>query len=351
MRVFAFWMFLFLTTFIFAQEPLRVGVILPLTGFNDFLGERCRKAIQMSLEDLPKEKRERLKLFWEDDRAVLKDSVLAANRLCDLEKVDVLVSWGAGTLRVIAPVAKRHDIIHINASVARNFADGQNNFSFWGRPENGAKLVVNKLKAEGKKRISVLYAETDPSIRHTKAFTEEANKQGLEVIEEQKFIPGERDFRITLLRLDEKKPDAMFVFAWLPEIEIILRQMKQTGIKTPITSIEGLNFVQDRSLIEGVWYATGTSPTAEFQTRYEEKYKIGGDFCESEFYDIIQLLAEIKDQFPNKKPSRTEIAEALKKIKDRPSASGQITVDPSGEILVTSQVITIKEGKAIRSSD
>lgn len=348
MRLFCLSILLSVTS-LFGVEPLRVGVILPLTGFNDFLGERCRKAIEMSLEDLPKEKRERMKLYWEDDRAMLKDSLLAANRLCDLENVDVLVTFASGAMKVIAPVAKSKDVVQISVAISNDLADGEHNFNIWGRPINSARLIADRLAAEGKKTVSIIRVQSDPGIRHEMALTQALEERGLKVLDVQKFNAGERDFRVMLIRLEEKKPDAIFIFAWQPEIEIILRQMKQLEIKTHVTSNEGFNFVQDRKLIEGVWYATGSNPSEDFVRRYQEKFKINGDFCESQFYDIIQILAEIKERYPDKNPTRKEIADALKLIKDRPSASGLLTVDKSGEIMIPSQIVTIKDGKAVRT--
>lgn len=337
----------FFCTALWAGEPLRVGVILPLTGYNDFLGERCRKAIEMSMEDLPANQRAQLKLFWEDDRAVLKDSVLAAQRLCSQEKVDVLISYGAGTLKVIAPIAKQHDVVHLNTSVNRQFADGENNFSFWGRPENASKLIVDQLKQEGKKTVAVLYAQTDPSILHTQAFIKAVQNAGLTIVAEEKFNPGERDFRIALLKLNEKKPDIIYVFAWFPEIEIILRQARQTGITTPFTGIESFNYIQDLSLVEGLWYTTGTCPSADFQKRYAQRYHINGNFCESQFYDFIQILGELSVSSPEKRLTRPQIAAWLKKIHNRPGASGIINVLPSGEIMLPSLLAEFKNGQRI----
>lgn len=332
----------------FALEPIKIGVILPLTGNNAYVGERFQKAVQMSYDELPAAKRSRYQLVFEDDQGLLKMDLLAARRLTELEKVDVLVSFAPGAFKVIAPIATQKDIIQLGVSLSHELADAKNNFTFWGRPSDCAELVIQRLQAENRKKIALLYVHNDPGVRQTEAFQNAAEKAGLTIAAKEHFPPGERDFRANLLKITASQPDVIFLFGWMPEIDILLRQMKQLDMKTPVTTIESFNFLENRSLIEGVWYATSANPTSEFQARFQKRYQLPGDWFESSFYDSIQLIYEACEKYPDGKPTRQEIAGALLTIKDRPSASGILTMNPQGQMIIPSHIVKMTDGQAVR---
>jgi branched-chain amino acid transport system substrate-binding protein len=332
---------------IFAAEPLRIGVILPLSGNMDYIGQQCRQALQMSYEDIPVAERSRYQLFFEDDQADLKQSILAARRLIDTRRVDILMTFGAGTMKVIAPIALQKDIVHLNLSISHDLADGRNNFTFWGRSSDGAPLVVRQLLAEGKKRVAVLNVKTDPSMRQTNAFIAEAEKNEIQIVAHESFNPDERDFRVILLKLKEAHPDAIFVYSWTPGIDIIASQMRQLGLKIPVTSIESLMFVEDKSLINGSWFATASFPTQKFSERFERRYGHPAKFAESNFYDYLQFISVVCKQYSDRKPTRAEIARGLLAIKDRASATGVISINEKGQIVVPTHLVKIVDGKVV----
>jgi len=88
----------------------------------------------------------------------------------------------------------------------------------------------------GFKRLAVLYLNTDWGRQSQKIFSEAAKADGLEIVASEAYQPDEKDFRSTLVRVRDAKPDAIVLISYYADGALITRQIRTVGLSTPIVA-------------------------------------------------------------------------------------------------------------------
>ena len=78
----------------------------------------------------------------------------------------------------------------------------------------------------GFKRVAVLYLNTDWGRSSQTIFTEAAKAYGVEVVAAEGYQPDEKDFRSTLVRVRDAKPDAIVLISYYADGALITRQIR-----------------------------------------------------------------------------------------------------------------------------
>lgn len=93
------------------KEPIKIGVILPLTGDAAFIGEAARNAAILAKESFGKT-RKNYELVFEDDQGDSKKTIFAFRKLVDVDKIRAVGTGFAGPGNAVAPLAEKEQIIH-----------------------------------------------------------------------------------------------------------------------------------------------------------------------------------------------------------------------------------------------
>jgi branched-chain amino acid transport system substrate-binding protein len=185
-------------------------------------------------------------------------------------------------------------------------------------------------------------------------FFEQAYKQnGGEVVKEQSYSTGDKDFKAQLTSIKSTKPDAIYVPGYYTEVALIARQAKQLGLKVPLLGGDG--WVGDSLItvagpsIEGSFFSNhyseeDQSPVIqEFVKKYKDKYGSVPDAMAALGYDSAKILADAI-----KRAGTTESAklrDAIAGTKDFKAVTGTITLDDHRNATKPAVMMTIKDGK------
>src|SRR5205823_1676798 len=70
-------------------------------------------------------------------------------------------------------------------------------------------------------------------------FKEGIAKNGGEIVKEQSYSSGDKDFKAQLTSIKAAKPEAIFIPGYYAEVALIARQARQLGIKVPLLGGDG----------------------------------------------------------------------------------------------------------------
>jgi branched-chain amino acid transport system substrate-binding protein len=179
-----------------------------------------------------------------------------------------------------------------------------------------------------------------------KALEEYKPQSKLEWAGVENFNPGERDFRMILWRLREKNPDILYVYAFDPEMPIILRQLHESGWKIPVSTITMFDMEVDNPLIEGAWYVGSDSPSAEHRKWYTQTFhKVNAPYGSALYSDYMEMIYEACESYKGPgKPSREYIAAYLRNLKDFHGESGTVSCSPKGVFSAPPTLLKIDHG-------
>jgi branched-chain amino acid transport system substrate-binding protein len=172
----------------------------------------------------------------------------------------------------------------------------------------------------------VLHLNTDWGRTAKDAFLKAAPALGMEVTAVEGYLSAEQDFRPTLVRARDSKPDGLVLLSYYADGALISRQARDTGLTLPIlagTSNYSPKFIElGGTGVEGVYVMSTFFPgdprqeVQDFVRIFRAKYDMEPDsFCAGA-YDTMNLFATLCDRYG---PTREAMQTGLMQIKDVPS--------------------------------
>jgi branched-chain amino acid transport system substrate-binding protein len=324
---------------------IKIGVVAPMTGDLAFMGEGIRDAILLAKENLG-DVRYTYDIIFEDDQLKPQMSASAVNKLISVDKADVIVSFGSGTGNVIAPVAEKNKVAHFGIASDPNVAKGRYNFIHWTPPAEENKVFVEELQRRGLKKLGVFESNQQGAAAAVADLHEKLKGTDIEIVTDQVFNPGEKDFRSIIAKAKNSGADIYLLMAFSPELEVLGKQIKEAGINTPLTSIESFELSEQVALFEGDWYVNAADPTTDFTDKFKAKTGKSPTLGAANAYDIFNLVAVAAEKIKGStKPTRDQIVDELIMIKGFSGVLGNLSVNEDGIVISKAAVRIIKDGK------
>ena len=337
------------------KEPIKIGVISPLTGRASTYGDPAAKAIVLAAEEINSQggiNGRKIELIIEDGKCDAKEAVNAVNKLINIDKVKIILGGHCSTESLaIAPIVNEKKVLQL-ASITSSYKYTQaGDYSFRNWPSSDyyvgklGELAYVKYKA---KQIAIIYENKEFPLSAAESFKKNFTKVGGKVVIEQSFPPDETDLRSYLLKVKNKKDVDSIFFAAQGESTMIIffKQMQELGMlgkyklftndvgvtKKVFQETGGLN----KNVITTDMYANPKNPkTKAFLEAYKLKY---GDYPQTNYvyaassYDGLMLIVDAL-----KACNYVEDIECLKNFlyntKNWEGASGKVSFDSNGDAI------------------
>ena len=178
---------------------------------------------------------------------------------------------------------------------------------------------------------------------------------GGQIVSEQKYTGGDKDFRAQLTVIKGAQPDAILVPGYYTDVGLIVAQARQLGITVPLFGGDGweapeLMQIAGAEALEGTYYSTHFSPdntdplAQKFVAGFRAKY--GGetpDAMAALGYDSVMVLADAIRRAGT--TSGPELRDALAATRDLPGATGATTLDAKRDASKSAVIITTRDGR------
>lgn len=267
--------FLVVHSFGDSRARARVGVTLPLTGALAEYGAAVKNGIELAKATLPSEFSS-LEFLYEDNQFDPKLSISGFNKLKNLDKAQVIYSWGEPVLHAIAPLAERSKFPLIAMSVDPAPAIGKKYVIRSINPaEDYVHVLLKYLRSNKLKKILILQAE-DPFFESLIASLR-ANLNASETLEvAYTFSPDVQEFRTPIANLKARSFDVLGVYLFPGQVSSFYRQSKEQNLSTPTF---GTDIFESESEIkaangnmDGAVYPNILVPEG-FASKYREVFK------------------------------------------------------------------------------
>jgi branched-chain amino acid transport system substrate-binding protein len=343
-----------------ADDVVKIGLSAPLTGDWAEYGNDFKRAVQMVIDrtnEMGGVHGKKVELVIEDSRGDPKESVLIAEKfVADPDIIAEIGDFSSSSCMAAAPIYERANMTQLSPTSSHmDFTKkGENMFRVvatqgYEGPYN-ARWAVNDL---GKKRLATIYINNDWGVDANKYFVQEAKKLGAEVVAEEAFVPGEKDFAAILSKLKRLEPDLIYLPTFYADAAAILNQAKRMRF-TPVVMANSSLFSEKTielggEAVEGViipanYFITDPRPAAqEFTKEYKVLYNMEPNQFAALAYDAANLMiAALREVGVD---DRSKVREGLLSLKGFEGATGSISYaegrDPVKELVR----ITIKNGQ------
>ena len=320
--------------------PIKIGVILPLSGDLAFIGEPAKRGAEMALENF-KDTKHKYELIFEDDQFDGKKAITAAQKLISVDKVNVLVTFGSSGGNSVKPLAETNRILHFAVASDQNIADGKYNFNHWTSPKEEVTAMVTELIKRNIKNVSILTVNQDGMISTYNELIKQLSDNKIDVVVDEKFNPGTTDFKTLLTKVKINLPEMIIMLNYTPEMDILGKQIKDLGITVPLTSIEGFDGATRPELFSGFWYVSSSEPSKQFLTDFKNKFGIVAGLGTGNVYDVASLIITATENIRGSVTAE-KIASELLKIKDFTGSMGNVSINQTGSVISKAVIKTIK---------
>ncbi|HRG56158.1 MAG TPA: ABC transporter substrate-binding protein, partial [Lacunisphaera sp.] len=177
---------------------------------------------------------------------------------------------------------------------------------------------------------------------------------GGELVAEQKYAEGDKDFKAQLTALRASQPDVIAVPGYYTEAALICRQARELGLTSIFIGGDGWEAPQLTALggpaVEDTYYSTGFSAdnSAPAVREFVRKYRHRWDDEEPDStaalgYDAMMLYADAIRRAGT--TDRVALRAALAATKDFAGVTGRITIDGERNATKSAVMMRVKAGR------
>jgi branched-chain amino acid transport system substrate-binding protein len=359
-----FWILGFLlalTPSVLAQDTVRIGVYLPMTGGVASFGQMEWAGIQTANAMKPMVLGKRVELVLVDTKSDKIEAANAVSRLIEKNKVSAILGEAiSGNTMAGGPIAEKARVPMVSPTATNPLVTQGKNYIFrvcfldTFQGEAAARFAFQNLKA---RRAAVLTDKSqDYCVGLAEFFKKAFIKMGGKIVAESFCQSGDQDFSAQLSTIQAAKPDVLFIPNYYTEDALIARQAKELGLNVPIfgsdgaqtpeliqiggPAVEGMHFI-------GHFHARGaaTSLAKEFIKNFTRKYPrekeitafhaLGADA----YFVLLQAMERAKSTEGEK------IRQALVQTKKFQAVSGVMDIGPDGNAVKAAVILTVKNGE------
>jgi branched-chain amino acid transport system substrate-binding protein len=331
-----------------AQDAIKIGLILPMTGPQQSTGAQVEAAVRLYMQQHGNiVAGKKVEIVLRDDVSVPDNTKRLAQELIVNEKVKFIAGFGiTPSMLAVAPLATEAKVPTIIMAAGPSIATDRSPYivrtSF-----TGAQSVVigDWAVRNGIKSVVTIVADYTPGIDNESLFREAFIRGGGQVIQSIRYPLQSPDFAPFLQRAKDARPNAIFVFVLSGQGGTFLRQFVERGMDKAGIKLIGPGDVTDDDLMPAMSDAALGTVTSHFYSAahpsemnkaYVDAFKKASgkrpNFMSVGGYDGMHLIYEALKRTGGKTDGDALIA-AMKGM-NWESPRGPISIDPETRDIV-----------------
>lgn len=341
---------------------VKVGLSGALSGSVAFLGQDSQHGAQLAISELEKQNPKiKYSLATADDQCSPAGGASAYRKLTDVDNVDVVLgSPCSGSTLGGMPVLKSSQVAGItfgatNPTISQQSGVGGNTYSWRMNIDDSimGEAWSKFIADHGVKKVALLVANNDFGRGAAEIYQKTLPANGVKVASTEYYTYGGNDFRPALTKIANEKPGAIVALPEPPECALILKQMKELGLKLPIYSRGGCATDEalkalgsQRSLANGVLegsYWVGTPQQSHFIKAFQQRFHQYPPYNAALAYYGMMTIAKAVAAGG---ASRSGIESGLAKV-NYASPIGPIKFDAHHQAHPDMFILTVRNGKIV----
>jgi len=232
----------------YASEPIKIGVLLPVTGPFAMFGQESLRGIEIA-KDVQNAKggiNGREIVYIIKDAPDTNSAIAAAEKLIS-EGVNIVVAGMISSISyTIAPICERNKVIswHVNASSSNLTQQGYKYlFRTSATSADAGKAMVRfayeaapkiELKPE-EVRVAIVFEDGVYGTEIAKSIKINAEKLGLKnIVFEASYNGGTKDLSSLVIKLKKAKPDILLLSSYQPDTKLFIREAMKLDLKIDV---------------------------------------------------------------------------------------------------------------------
>ena len=295
-----------------AQDSIKVGIILPVTGDKAKFGEIEKKSFELALDELNAAggvNGKKLEFVFEDDTGRPDVARSAAEKLITKDKVVMLGGgYGSSETFAIAGVAQQNQMpFLVNTGSDDKITTQGWNFIFRLNPpvSEYPKALESFLTDVVKpKTAAILYENTNFGSSGSKEFQQICERLGIKVVVLEGYEHGGVDFKPLLIKVKQFKPDLVYMISYIMDASLLMRQSMELRLNPKVFVGGAAGFTlpefpknagkaSDLVYSATLWYQTLPFPGAkDYYDKFVKRFGMDTEYHGAEAYAAAYVIAD-----------------------------------------------------------
>lgn len=299
----------------FAAEPVRIGVVLPLTGPTAGYGKDGRMGAELAVEEINKAGGilggRQIELVFDDEKGTPQEGVAAVQKLMTQGKVKAIVAGMNSSITLAEAAITKNKILHIVPGAQADAITEQGSPWLFQINNNSTtnstifhNYLVNSIKP---KTIAYMGENTEFNKAVLQNLQKVLEGSGTKLIEIANYDGSTSDFTSIITRLKAANPEMIYVVdAYPARTAQIWKQIRQQGgfpkEAHATGTVQASAIIPAEGAMEGVitgdiFIAEGaTGAMAQFIKAFEAKNKVEPNKVSLVSYEAIKVVAAAMDK-------------------------------------------------------
>ncbi|KAF0807630.1 extracellular ligand-binding receptor [Alcanivorax xiamenensis] len=353
-----------------AEDPIRIGSFLSVTGPAAFLGDPELKTLELYVDQLNENGgllgRE-VQLVHYDDSGDASKARTFVTRLLRQDKVDLIIGGSTtGATMAAVPVIEQARVPFISLAGAETISTPVKKWVFK-MPQSdrqAARRVLTDMKERGLTHIGLISGTGGFGASGRNVTLEEAKAMGIEVVADETYNPKDTDVTAQLTRIrNTEGVQAVLNFDFGQGPAIVTKNYKQLGIELPFYQSHGvasdsfLKLAGDAAnglrLPATALLVADTIPDNDpqhgvvtgYKQAYEDRYNSSVSTFGGYAYDGFQLAVQAIKQAGSTDPAK--VRDALENIQGYAGVTGTYHLSPEDHMGLSYdsfRILEVKDG-------
>ena len=354
-----------------AEDTIKVGAILAVTGPASFLGSPEAKTLEMMVADINAKggiDGKKVVLIIKDSGASSEKAISFAKQLIEEEKVLAIIGPStSGETMAIKALAEESKTPLLSCAAAEVIVNPVASYVFK-TPQKDSQAVIRifqQMKKMGISKIGVLSSNTGFGKAGKDQIEKLAAEHGIQIVVSEVYDSKATDLTAEVTKIKAANVQAIVNWSIEPAQAIVIKNARQLGLTIPIFQSHGfgnIGYVKAAGVAaEGVIFPAGRLLIADqlpasnpqkkvlvsYKNEYEARYKEDVSTFGGHAYDAMLLLSDaVKKGGTDRAKVRAEL-EGLKGVVGTAGIFNMSATDHNGLGLDAFEMLTVKDGRFV----
>lgn len=345
---------------------VKIGGLAPLTGSLAIYGVTTTNGAELAVKEINANggiNGKQIDYIVLDTKGDATESVMAYNKLVDDKVAAVIGDITSKPTVAVAEIAAQDNMPMITPTGTQvDITEaGPNVFRVcFTNPYQGTVLATLAKERFGAQTAGILVNNSsDYSDGIAKAFTEQAEKLGINITVKEGYADGDRDFRAQLTKIATVNPDVLLIPEYYEQASLIAAQAREMGVKSIFVGSDGWDGISKTldetayKVIENSYFTNhfsmqDDSPKIQnFIKAYKDTYKEDPSAFSALGYDAVYMMKEAIEKAGS--TEKQAIVDALKGI-EYDGITGYLTFDENNNPVKAVTILKIQNGEYVFDS-
>lgn len=348
------------------STTVKIGGLAPLTGSLAIYGVTTTNGAELAVKEINANggiNGKQIDYIVLDTKGDATESVMAYNKLVDDKVAAVIGDITSKPTVAVAEIAAQDNMPMITPTGTQvDITEaGPNVFRVcFTNPYQGTVLATLAKERFGAQTAGILVNNSsDYSDGIAKAFTEQAEKLGINITVKEGYADGDRDFRAQLTKIAVVNPDVLLIPEYYEQASLIAAQAREMGVKSIFVGSDGWDGISKTldetayKVIENSYFTNHFSMQDEspkiqnFIKAYKDTYKEDPSAFSALGYDAVYMMKEAIEKAGS--TEKQAIVDALKGI-EYDGITGYLTFDENNNPVKAVTILKIQNGEYVFDS-